>query len=479
MRKFVTLFATLQAVAEQIEDVYDEVAPETYLKLGGAKSDEGVSQKQQGMEIIQVVSAKPPLESLLRSKTKDKKGPTIPFERSPLECTCPDTYQLFGDRCERIVEIPQSTMCHQGSELLNNVCLRSVIPEERCPYGYATVNNRCIRREVSVPRMACTDGYTLEASAGLTKHDPALVCVKQIQVDNILECPDGTRYNGTCSTYENVPAEFTCPGGYDDLGNGTCRRVTSVPCGAEHHHHETGQKTMLTPVPKKRLLSEEEGTVMTRITVPHESPMRSVPVPGTLRGKSETGAYHKWHQTPVHDHPKSFEVIDIEQTCVANITIPATPYCPVGDLHGRLCQVPVPTNPIEVCPAYGNPNNCFAFDRQNPFATCPEGYNQECAILKHHIDSYVDCECVRVEERPIELYCPSGYNLENGYCTLRTEPYRGCTGLARPVDGMCQRTESSPAVCSYTVSYTCDGPSCSTQSQHPAQKEKKDKAQHH
>lgn len=414
---------------------------------------------------------------------KSKGGPTIPFERSPLDCSCPETFQLFGDRCERIIETPQETLCPKGSEFIDNACVRTVRPEEHCPYGFATINNHCVRRDSSIPKMSCAAGYTLETSAGVSDQDPALVCVKQFAVDNTLECPDGSRYNGHCFVYEKVPAEFTCPSGYDDLANNTCRRVTTVPCNNEQLDHKgiknialasvagmKGLRSLVNPGAPRRQLSEEEGLVMTRIPVPHDSPLKSVALPNALRGKSETSGYHKWHQSPSHEQPNSFEIIDIEQTCVANITIPATPFCPVGELHGRLCRVPVPTNPIEVCPAYGNPSNCFAFDRLSPFATCQEGYTQECAVLKQRADSYVDCECVRVQERAIDLFCPAGYALDHGICVLRSEPYTGCSGTGRPVGNSCQRTESTPAVCSYTVSYACEGPACSTTTQHPAQK---------
>lgn len=420
---------------------------------------------------------------------------SLPIDRSALECICPDTYDLINDTCNRVVEFPQATLCAAGAELLSGECIRTTPAQEQCPYGYAQIVRQCIRRETAVPRLSCDDGFVLEATAGLSNNDPALVCQKQVAVDTILECPDGTSYQGECHTFRNDPPLYTCPATYEAVANNACHKVEQVRCGGAVEPAATGGilgylATLADNISARGRKLEAEDVREPETSNPHISGKFGGSIPIDVTGSiaaSTSGLLGGWSDMSnaaanggrstvnvrgggsAADYkpyrPKGIatgldsrgvsttgpQMIDIYETCTADITIAATPYCDTGELVGRFCRQQVPVEPVEVCPAYGTPTACFAFERENPKTACPPNFRQECSILKQRTTNYLECECVKLDETALLAYCPVGYEFTAGDCVSVSAAFTGCPADAQTVGDVCQQRETIPAVCTYTV----------------------------
>jgi len=374
----------------------------------------------------------------------------LPILTSPLNCTCPDSYTLIGNRCERAVQFAQETTCPLGFSLANGSCLRQLTPEETCPYGYARIGNQCVQRIITLPTLGCTGNYTLEATTNWGRHDEALVCTTRIPVNTALECPDGTPYNGLCTSSTTVPASFTCPPGFIDAGNNSCNRNAEVDCRSRGHLRR------LNSVPLKRNVDAgwtQEVAAAAQFGTPAGS-------------RLATSQWHNWHGDHKHVDDSS-SVLQMQESCFSNVTIAATPFCTEGTLRGNFCVVDTVVEPVTICPAYGTPADCFAFDRQGPQSICPAGFNQECGIRDTRGHTNIDCDCVQINTEAVTLVCPPGFVFADGLCADTAATITACPANSVLVNGLCQRVETTPAICTYNIEFACLGEGC-TRSAPPA-----------
>jgi len=375
-----------------------------------------------------------------------KGGPThhssLPILTSPLNCTCPDTYALIGDRCERAVQFAQETTCPAGFILSDSTCRRQTPPDETCPYGYARVQNQCVQRSVTLPTLGCSGNYTLEATTNWGRHEEALVCTARIPVATALECPDGTPYRGLCTTTTTTTASYSCPAGFADIGNNACNRIAPVDCRTAH---------------LRRLNAVDAGWNQEIATAAQF---------GSPNKAHGVNTWRTWHGDHHHHYDASRSVLSAAETCTTNVTITATPFCPSGTLRGNLCAVETPAEPVAVCPAFGTPSDCFAIDREGPQSTCPAGYNQECGLIESGRRSTLDCDCVQISTQPVSLICPPGFTFEDGLCTDTAATVTACPANSIQVNDACQRLETSPAICTYSVEFACLGEGCTSNAGH-------------
>eukprot|EP01054_Gregarina_sp_Poly1_P010495 Gregarina_sp_Poly_1__10494@NODE_76_length_15862_cov_98_864577_g65_i0_p4_GENE_NODE_76_length_15862_cov_98_864577_g65_i0NODE_76_length_15862_cov_98_864577_g65_i0_p4_ORF_typecomplete_len457_score17_82SARS_X4/PF08779_10/7_7e03SARS_X4/PF08779_10/2_2SARS_X4/PF08779_10/2_8e02_NODE_76_length_15862_cov_98_864577_g65_i030614431 len=406
-----------------------------------------------------------------------KHSPPVPFERGPLNCTCPDTYSLVGLRCERTIRFPVETMCPPGYEQTDSAnCLRQVLPEERCPFGYARVKTDCIKRDVVMTQMSCPVGFELESTSIWHSKKDQLLCARRVRVPTALECPDGTTAAGQCVVPISVPARYICPAGFEPGPANTCRRVADIDCHhpkVPHHRIDLRKLEAIEGNSDQHYTGAftDENTLVSIATPKHphadKSHLRATfdtPENDRAEGVGSQNihamiGFHPWHGGHHPVHPPS-PAISISQSCNANVTIPATPYCEIGELRDQLCITMSPTNPVEVCPAYGSIQDCYAFERENPRSDCPDGFTQECAVRGILGKNSIDCECVRSINVPVEVLCPPGAEYLAGYCQFMAPPYSGCPIGSRMVNGACEELQVKPCVCTYTVNFACQGPSC-------------------
>lgn len=426
-----------------------------------------------------------------------KKADVI-FQRSPLRCDCPtaDGFVLRDDFvCERLAEIPLVAQCPaSGYRLVNqdgtDVCIRERYPNEVCEdYGYARVRNLCVRREVTIPQLACAEGFELELNPNLNQKPKyeELVCSARVAVQPVLECPDGTTFNGICEDAERVPAEFACPPGFDQISPTTCNQVSQVLCNTGKAKGLGGGYGGIGHGKLRRLdaaeaeaeetkemenAAEEEMTGASHNTPVHAGWDRDVNLAAIngrpaepkhanqaagAYGYGTTAGYKPWVGFKNKALSISSNLLNIQETCLNNVTIAATPFCERGRLQGNYCLIPSTSTStaVEVCPAYGTPDgNCFAIERRSPRSICPEGFTEECTRKSHAggLKSTVDCECVFIDQRPVVVTCNPGFDLIGGLCVATAQPVLACPRGVRSATGTaCIVRESVPARCSYFV----------------------------